>query len=98
MDPEIIEDTPTYSIHRLKKTDYIRVDDRHIRNPVIPYPVEFFKEDDDYYYVYNAKVLPEEVEEKTTSSEAVRLGTARRQGGRAPGGSITACLRRISRT
>ena len=69
VDPDIVEDTPTYSIHRLKKKDYIRVDDRHIRNPVIPYPIEFFKEDDDYYYVYNTKVLPEEVEENAKRSK-----------------------------
>jgi hypothetical protein len=69
VDPEIIEETATYSIHQLKKKEYIRVDDRHIRHPVVPLPVEFFKEDDDYYYVYVAKVLPEELEEASRLEE-----------------------------
>ncbi len=63
-DPEVIEDTPTYTIRRLKKTDYIRVDDKHLRSPVVPLAIEYFKEDDQYFYVYTAKVVPEEEKAK----------------------------------
>lgn len=60
LNPNVIEETPTYFIERFPKKDYIRVDDRHIRSPIIPLPVEFFREDEQYYYVYTPKVLPEE--------------------------------------
>lgn len=61
IDPNVIEETETYTIHRFPKREYIRVDDRHIRHPVIARPIEFFKEDENYYYVQFAKVLPEEL-------------------------------------
>ena len=60
VNPNVIEETDTYFIERLPKKDYIRVDDHRIRNPVLTAPVEFFKEDADYYYVYNPKMIPEE--------------------------------------
>jgi len=60
--PNVIEETEVYFIERLPKKDYIRVDDRRIRHPIIPFPVEFFKEDEEYYYVYNRKTLPEEID------------------------------------
>ncbi len=70
--PDVVEDTPTYRIQRYRKSEYGRVDDRHIRSPLIPYDVEFFKEDADYYYVYTAKRTPEEVEaEREAMREAV---------------------------
>lgn len=59
-DPNVVEETETHIISRLPKSEYIRVDDRHIRNPVIAGPIEFFKEDDLYYYVVRQKRLPEE--------------------------------------
>ncbi len=57
VNPNVLEDTPTYRIERFKKSDYIRVDATHIRHPVVARPVEFFKEDDEYYYVYTPKVV-----------------------------------------
>jgi hypothetical protein len=61
VNPNVIEETDTYFIERLPKKDYIRVDENHIKHPLLPAPVEFFKEDADYYYVYNPKMIPEEV-------------------------------------
>ena len=58
INPDVIEDTPSYTIKRYKKSEYIRVDDRHIRSPIIPLQVEFFKEDDEYYYVYTRQADP----------------------------------------
>jgi len=69
LDPNVVEETDTYVITRLPKKDYIRVDDRHIRHPVIGFAVEFFKEDEEYYYTIQNKRLPEE--------EALRRGTPR---------------------
>jgi len=54
--PDIVEDTPTYIVERFKKSDYIRVDATHIRHPIVARPVEIYKEDDQYYYVYTPKV------------------------------------------
>lgn len=56
--PNIVEETETYVIERLPKKDYIRVDDRHIRHPLIDAPVEFLREDEDYYYVASPKYVP----------------------------------------
>jgi FG-GAP-like repeat len=62
--PNVIEETETYTIERLPKEYYIRLDDRHIRHPAIGVPIEFFKEDDQYYYVYQRKYIPGEEEAK----------------------------------
>ena len=59
-DPNVVEETDTYVITRLPKAEYIKVDDRHIKHPIMGFAVEFFKEDDAYYYVIRQKVLPEE--------------------------------------
>jgi len=59
-DPNVVEETDTYVITRLPKAEYIKVDDRHIKHPIIGFAVEFFKEDDDYYYVVRQKHVPEE--------------------------------------
>ncbi len=59
-DPDVVEETDTYVITRLPKADYIRVDDRHLKHPVMGFAVEFFKEDDTYYYVIRQKRLPDE--------------------------------------
>ena len=66
VDPDIIEETETYYVKRLPKAQYLKVDDRHVKHPLITQPVEFFKEDDQYYYMSVSKALPEE-------SEALRL-------------------------
>ena len=53
--PNIVEEDAVHIVERFPKEEYIRVDDRHIRNPVIGPPVEFYKEDDKYYYVFSYK-------------------------------------------
>lgn len=60
INPYVVEETETYTIQRYPKKDYIRVDDHHIRHPLIGAAVEFFKEDESYYYVYVAKPLTAE--------------------------------------
>lgn len=68
LNPDVVEETPTYSVERYKKSDYIKVDATHIRHPLIARQVEFFKEDAQYYYVYNPKVpTAEELGEKETA-------------------------------
>jgi hypothetical protein len=53
--PNIVEEDELHFVERFPKEQYIRVDDRHIRNPVIGPSVEFYKEDDKYYYVFTYK-------------------------------------------
>jgi hypothetical protein len=60
VNPYIVEETDTYTIQRYPKSEYIRIDDRHIRHPLLARPVEFFREDDLYYYVSVPKILPDE--------------------------------------
>jgi hypothetical protein len=67
--PNVVEETETYYIERLPKSTYIKVDDRHVRNPVVTTPVEFFKEDDQYYYISVPKLVPEEIEAKRQQAE-----------------------------
>lgn len=68
-DPDIIEETETSYIKRLPKDQYLKVDDRHVRHPLITQPVEIFKEDDKYYYMSVSKTLPEESEAKRLLKE-----------------------------
>jgi hypothetical protein len=63
-DPDIVEETETYYVKRLPKSQYIKVDARHVKSPIVAIPVEFFKEDADYYYINVQKPLPEEIELK----------------------------------
>jgi hypothetical protein len=58
--PYVIEETATYIIERYPKKEVIRIDDRHIRHPLIGPSVEFFKEDDEYFYVKSDKYVEEE--------------------------------------
>ena len=51
-DPTVVEETETYVIRALPKGDYIKVGERSIKHPLLAKPVEYFKEDDKYYYVY----------------------------------------------
>ena len=57
--PNIVEEDELHVVERFPKQEYIRVDDRHIRNPIIGPSVEFYKEDEKYYYVYTDKRTPE---------------------------------------
>ena len=77
VNPDIVEETATYTVERYKKSEYIKVDATHIRHPLIARHVEFFKEDDEYYYVYNAKGRPSEerVAESAAAPEAPRAPT-----------------------
>lgn len=61
IDPDVVEETESYVVRRLPKSAYIRVDDRHIRLPIVARPMEFFKEDDQYYYVREPKNVAEEI-------------------------------------
>ena len=45
-DPNVIEETDTYVIRRLPKSQYVKVDATHIRLPIVQRPIEFFKEDE----------------------------------------------------
>ncbi len=68
-DPKVIEETDTYVIRRYPKSEHQRVDERHFKIPVLGRPVPFFKEDDEYFYTYTAKVIPEERELKQQQRE-----------------------------
>lgn len=78
IDPTVIEETETYLIRALPKKDYIKIDDRHVRVPIMPNSrIEIFKEDDKYYYCYEVKYLPEEIEARTQSLERKRQEKAK---------------------
>jgi hypothetical protein len=70
VNPNVIEEDELHFVERFPKKEYIRVDERHIRSPIVPLPVEFYKEDADYYYVYTQKVIPEQV----AAAEMARRG------------------------
>jgi hypothetical protein len=61
-DPNVIEETDVYFITRYKKSEMIKVDDYHIRTPVLRVPLRFFKEDAEYYYVRTEKYSREELQ------------------------------------
>ena len=69
IDPDVVEETDTYVIHRLPKKNYERVDEHRIRHPLIKSAIEFFKEDDDYYYIVTPKQIPEEEALKRSAAE-----------------------------
>lgn len=75
--PNIVEEDETHIVERFPKEQYIRVDDRHIKHPLIGIPVEFYKEDDKYYYVYTYKRTPELIaaEKARIEAEKARAGT-----------------------
>lgn len=60
LNPNIVEETETYFVERIPKADVYKVDDRHIKHPLVGPPVEFFKEDAEYYYIHLPKRIPEE--------------------------------------
>ena len=60
VNPYVVEETDTYTIQRYPKSEYIRLDDRHIKHPILASRVEFFREDENYYYVSTPKQLSEE--------------------------------------
>jgi len=68
IDPDVVEETDTYVIRRYPKDKYVKTDDRHIKHPNLAQPVEFFKEDDKYYYISQPKAIPGEKELKESTS------------------------------
>ncbi|MDQ2979428.1 MAG: hypothetical protein M3R62_09415, partial [Acidobacteriota bacterium] len=70
--PNIVEEDETHFVERLPKEDYIRVDERHVRLPIMPRALEFYKEDESYYYIWTRKWLPEEVD--AAQAENARRG------------------------
>jgi hypothetical protein len=53
--PNILEEDDLHIVERFPKQEYIRVDDHYFRSPIISMPVQYFKEDDKYFYVYTYK-------------------------------------------
>ena len=53
--PNIIEEDDVHVVERFPKQEYIRMDDHFFRSPIISQPVQYFKEDDKYFYVYTYK-------------------------------------------
>jgi hypothetical protein len=72
VNPNIVEEDELHIVERFPKDQYVRVDDRHIRHPLIGLPVEFFKEDEKYYYVYTYKNVPEIAAAEKARREAER--------------------------
>jgi hypothetical protein len=74
IDPNVIEETDTYVIRRLPKSQYIKVDATHIRLPIVQKPIEFFKEDENYYYTSTPKYPADETalkeQQRKTQKEA----------------------------
>jgi hypothetical protein len=96
VNPNVIEETATYTIQRYPKQDYIRVDDRHIRHPLIGPAVEFFGEDENYYYVHVAKrPSPEEsalLQAKKAEDQKKAMEDALRQTSSTPASPTTPAL------
>jgi hypothetical protein len=62
--PNIVEEDDVHFVERYPKKETIRADERHFRLPISPQLLEFYREDDDYYYVYRYKRIPELEREK----------------------------------
>jgi hypothetical protein len=75
-DPNVIEETETYVIRRLPKSQYIKVDATHIRLPIVQRPIEFFKEDENYYYTSTPKYPADETALKQQAALQTKDGTA----------------------
>ncbi len=72
IDPNVIEETDTYVIRRLPKSQYIKVDATHIRLPIVAKPIEFFKEDENYYYTSSPKYPADETALKAQQKQAAK--------------------------
>ncbi|MBC8646009.1 MAG: VCBS repeat-containing protein, partial [Thermoanaerobaculia bacterium] len=74
LNPNVIEETETYYIERVPKEGVIRVDDRFIRHPLIGPPLEYFKEDDQYYYLHmNKRMSQEETALRQAESDSLAV-------------------------
>jgi hypothetical protein len=82
VNPDVVEETPTYYVQRYKKADMVRVDEAHIRPPFMAISVPIYREDADYYYVRTEKLTPEEVQaaqDARKKAADVKAGQARAQ-------------------
>ena len=80
IDPDVVEETDTYVIRRYPKDKYVKTDDRHIKHPNLAQPVEFFKEDDKYYYISQPKAIPGEKELKESCARRPEQPRLRERG------------------
>ena len=83
-DPNVIEETDTYVIRRLPKSQYIKVDATHIRLPIVQKPIEFFKEDENYYYTSSPKYPADETALKQQQRQVEKESTAAAGGTQEP--------------
>ena len=65
-------DADTSFVQRYRKDSVMKVDDKHIRNPIIGPKLEIYKEDEEYYYVYVSKPMTKE--ERDSRREAAIVG------------------------
>jgi FG-GAP-like repeat len=77
--PRVVEETSTYFVERFEKNELVKVDEKHVRLPIMASPVPLYREDDEYYYVRTEKLSPEEqealeAENQKRQQEAERLG------------------------
>ena len=86
--PNIIEEDNLHIVERFLKSEYIRINDRLFRSPIITNPVEYFKEDDKYFYVYTYQRASEseaiERALRATPTPAVTPGTTPTPSGPTP--------------
>ena len=72
--PNIVEEDDLHVVERFPKEKYIRVDDHHFRSPIIIGPIEFYTEDENYYYVFTYKRNAETVAvDKALREQALSL-------------------------
>jgi hypothetical protein len=77
LNPDVVEETDTYFVQRFRKDHVVKVDEHHIRNPIVGAKIEFFKEDETYYYVHTEKPMTKE--ERESRREAATIGKAQEQ-------------------
>src|SRR5262249_27322424 len=71
LNPDIVEETETSFVQRYRKESVMKVDERHIRNPIIGPKLEIYKEDEQYYYVYVSKPVTKEERDARQTAAAV---------------------------
>ncbi len=96
--PNVVEETDSYYVTRYKKTEMVRVDDKHVRPIVLSSRVSLpiYKEDDAYYYIRTEKFSPEEIdvarkeqEKKKEERDALRKEKQRAKEGDVSGPVLT---------
>lgn len=89
INPYVIEETDTYTIQRYPKAEYIRLDDHHIKHPILGVKIEFFREDENYYYVSVPKFLAEEDALKRATQAPKKPRVRQTEDSGAPGPPLT---------